>query len=66
MNEVLQFIDHSPSKELKQDIRETAEKQRTFQSAHKYDLEKFGLNKDQIKSDCAAIYKTFINEESIL
>ena len=61
MGEVLEFIDHLPSETLKKDIKETAEKQRKFKSEHKYDLEKFGLNKEQIKSDCAPIYKTFLH-----
>jgi hypothetical protein len=61
MGEVLEFIDHLPSETLKKDIKETAEKQRKFKSEHKYDLEKFGLNGEQIKSDCAPIYKTFLH-----
>ena len=61
MGEVLEFIDHFPSETLKKDIKETAEKQRKFKSEHKYDLEKFGLNEEQIKSDCAPIYKTFLH-----
>ena len=46
------------------DIQETAEKQRNFQSQHKYDLGKFGLNEEQIKLDCAPIYQTFLNDRS--
>ena len=64
MYEVLEFIDHEPSENLKKNILETAEKQRNFQSSHEYDLEKFGLNAEQIKSDCAPIYKTFLNSAS--
>jgi hypothetical protein len=61
MNEILEFIEHSPSEELKKDILATAEKQRSFESKHKYDLDKFGLTAEQIQSDCAPIYETFIN-----
>ena len=61
MDEILEFMDHPPSETMKKDIHETAEKQRNFQSGHKYDLDKFGLNSDQIKSDCALIYETFMN-----
>ena len=60
------FLLYGENVGLKKDIKETAEKQRNFVSRHEYDLEKFGLNEDQIKSDCAAIYKTFINKEPIL
>jgi len=61
MNEILEFTEHSPSEELKKDILATAEKQRSFESKHEYDLDKFGLTAEQIKSDCAPIYETFIN-----
>ena len=61
MQEILDFTDHEISNELKNDIKETAKKQSQFQSGHKYDLEKFGLNEEQIRSDCDLIYKTFIN-----
>ena len=64
MNEILEFIDHPPSENLMKDIQETAEKQRNFQSKHKYDLGKFGLNEEQIKLDCAPIYQTFLNDRS--
>ena len=61
MGEVLEFIDHVPSKTLKTNIKETAEKQRKYKSEHKYDLDKFGLNEEQIQSDCAPVYKTFLH-----
>ena len=64
MDEVLEFIDHLPSENLKKNIKETATKQRNYQSAHEYDLGKFGLNAEQIKSDCAPIYETFLNAGS--
>ena len=54
-------MDHVPSEELRKAIRETAEQQRNFKSSHEYDLNKFGLTSDQIKSDCAPIYDTFLN-----
>jgi len=62
MDEILKFVDHVPSEQLIEDIHKTAEKQRIFQSSHKYDLNKFGLNRDQIRSDCAPIYDTFLNK----
>lgn len=64
MQEILEFTDHSPSEELKEDILATAEKQRQFKSEHKYDLDKFDLTEQQIKKDCAVIYETFINLET--
>jgi hypothetical protein len=61
MTEILEFIDHPTSDSLKKDIQETAEKQRNFQSEHKYNLEKFDLSAQKIKEDCAPIYETFLN-----
>tara|TARA_Y100000588_G_scaffold368111_1_gene435631 strand:- start:2852 stop:3961 length:1110 start_codon:yes stop_codon:yes gene_type:complete len=63
MDEILNFIDHVPSEELRKDILKTAETQRNFQSGHKYDLEKFGLTEEQIRLDCAPIYETFLDKE---
>ena len=61
MIEIMEFIDHKTSEDLKKDILETAEKQRKFKSEHKYDLEKFGLSEQQIIEDCKPIYNTFFN-----
>ena len=63
MADILDFIEHEPSKELLISIRETAKSQRNFKSEHKYDLEKFGLSEDQIKSDCSFVYKTFLDQQ---
>ena len=63
MSEIIEFIDHPLSDSLKKDILETAEKQRNFKSEHKYDLEKFGLSKQQIIKDCTPIYDTFLNSK---
>ena len=44
------------------EIKKTAEKQREFKSSHEYDLDRFGLNADQIKLDCSPIYETFLTK----
>ena len=62
MSEILEFLQIENSSELKTVILATAEKQRTFKSGHKYNLEKFGLSKKQVKIDCEAIYNTFLDE----
>ena len=64
MEELLQFIGHKPSEKLLNSIRETAESQRTYKSKHKYNLAKFNLTEDQIKSDCSFIYSTFLNNNA--
>tara|TARA_X000001036_G_scaffold304205_1_gene283178 strand:+ start:2071 stop:3165 length:1095 start_codon:yes stop_codon:yes gene_type:complete len=62
MDEILTFVDHDASKDLLEDIKQTAEKQRDYKSKHKYDLEKFGLSEEKIRKDCKKIYDTFLNE----
>ena len=62
MDEILTFVGHDASKELLDDIKQTAEKQRNYKSKHKYDLEKFGLSEERIRKDCKKIYETFLNE----
>ena len=49
------------SREFLNDIKVTSDNQKNFKSAHKYDLEKFGLTEERIKNDCAKIYSTFLN-----
>lgn len=61
MDDIFIFTKHKPSKELKDEVRKTAEKQKNYSSKHKYDLKKFGLTKEKIKKDCQSIYKTFLS-----
>lgn len=63
MDEVLPFIGHEPSNEFKNNIQETAKKQRAYKSGHKYDLSKFGITENQIKEDCKVIYEEFLNQK---
>ena len=65
MDDIMSFTGISPTPELLQDIKITAENQRSFKSKHKYNLEKFGLTEKQIRDDCQIIYETFLNENSI-
>lgn len=62
MAEILDFINVTPSSEFDRIIRETAEKQKNYQSKHKYSLEKFGLTEAQILKDYAPIYQAFLND----
>ena len=63
MTDIMNFIKYKPNEILLHSIRETADSQRNFKSKHTYDLEKFGLSAEQIKSDCSFIYKTFLNQQ---
>lgn len=60
MSEIIQFLNCDPSEELLNTINQTSESQRKFKSKHHYDLEKFGLSSEQIRSDCSKIYETFL------
>ena len=62
MDDIIRFINITPSNALKDDIKKTADKQRNFKSKHQYDLSKFGLTEEQIKVDCKMIYDTFLNK----
>ena len=61
MDEILDFIDIEKTDDLIKTIQKTAEEQRSYESGHKYDLEKFGLTESQIKNDCKEIYQTFLS-----
>ena len=60
MAEIMEFLGETPSPELQATIDKIAAKQRSYKSKHKYDLEKFGLDADQIRKDCAFFYETFL------
>lgn len=60
MTEIIEFVGLTPSDELKAVIKTTAEEQRNFKSSHQYDLQKFGLTEEQIRTDYAPIYETFL------
>ncbi len=62
MEDISRFIDYSPTSKLIDEISLTAEKQRTFVSKHKYNLDKFGITEDQIRQDCKKIYSLLNGE----
>ena len=64
MGELLDFTDHKPDAALLERIAKQAEKQRAYQSKHRYDLLKFGLTEAQIRQDCAFVYDTFLGDET--
>ena len=61
MAEILEFVGHEPSVELHNVIVQRAEKQRAYKSKHGYDLERFFLDEDRIRRDCAPFYETFLS-----
>jgi len=60
MDEMCAFLGHPMTPALRATIAKRGEKQRKYESEHKYDLEKFGLTEEQIRRDCAFFYDTFL------
>lgn len=60
MDDMCAFLDHPMTPTLRATIAKRGEKQRKYESEHRYDLTKFGLTEDQIRRDCAFFYDTFL------
>jgi hypothetical protein len=60
MDEILAFIGVEATPDLRKSIKETAEKQRGYQSRHAYNLAKFGLDEERILTDYAPIYEKLL------
>jgi len=60
MEDMCRFLGHEMTPALRATVAKRGEKQRKYESEHNYDLEKFGLNEEQIRRDCAFFYQTFL------
>jgi omega-hydroxy-beta-dihydromenaquinone-9 sulfotransferase len=60
MEEMCTFLEHDMTPELRATVKKRADKQRKYESEHKYDLEKFGLSEERIRRDCKFFYDTFL------
>ena len=60
MEEMCAFLGHEMTPQLRDTIHKRGEKQRKYESEHRYDLEKFGLTEAQVRHDCAFFYDTFL------
>ena len=60
MDEMCVFLDHPITPELRAAVKLQADKQRSYKSEHRYDLQKFGLSEEQIRRDCAFFYEMFL------
>jgi len=60
MDEMCTFLGHEMTPALRATIAKKGEKQRKYESEHKYDLAKYGLTEEQIRKDCAFFYDTFL------
>jgi hypothetical protein len=60
MDEMCAFLKHDMTPALRARVAELGEKQRKYQSEHKYTLAKFGLTEERIRKDCKFFYDTFL------
>lgn len=60
MDEMCAFLGHEMTPQLRETIAKRADKQRKYESEHRYDLAKYGLTEAQIRRDCAFFYDTFL------
>jgi omega-hydroxy-beta-dihydromenaquinone-9 sulfotransferase len=60
MAEICVFLAHEMTPDLRALVTKRAEKQRKYESAHHYDLARFGLDEATIRRDCAFFYDTFL------
>jgi omega-hydroxy-beta-dihydromenaquinone-9 sulfotransferase len=60
MDEMCPFLGHPMTPALRETIAKQGEKQRKYESEHKYNLDKFGLDEAKIRRDCAFFYETFL------
>ena len=60
MPEIVAFVGNEMTPALAAAIKTTADKQRKFESGHKYDLEKFGLTEERIRKDYALFYDVLL------
>ena len=60
MEEMCVFLQHEMTPELRATVAKLGDKQRKYESEHRYDLQKFGLTEAQIRKDCAFFYDTFL------
>ncbi len=60
MDEMCRFLGHEMTPALRDNVAKLADKQRRYESEHRYDLEKFGLTEAQVRRDCAFFYDTFL------
>ena len=60
MAEMCTFLGHEMTPALRATVAKRGEKQRKYESEHKYDLAKYGLTEEQVRADCAFFYETFL------
>jgi hypothetical protein len=64
MEDLLPFLGETMTDERRAMIKTTADKQRSRVSKHKYSLERFGLDADVIRQECAFVYDDLMEKPS--
>jgi hypothetical protein len=60
MDGMCKFLGHEMTPKLRETVAKRGEKQRAYQSEHKYDLGKYGLSEERVRRDFAFFYDTFL------
>jgi hypothetical protein len=60
MEHMCKFLGREMTPDLRGRIKKIADKQRSYKSEHRYNLEKYGLTEERIRKDCAFFYDTFL------
>jgi omega-hydroxy-beta-dihydromenaquinone-9 sulfotransferase len=60
MDDMCKFLGHEMTPKLRETVAKRGEKQRKYESEHKYDLAKYGLNEEQVRRDFAFFYDAFL------
>lgn len=58
--EMCAFLEHDLSPAMLAEVQKIGAQQRSYKSEHKYDLTKYGLTEEQIRTDCKFLYDTFL------
>lgn len=64
-DELFRFLGHEPDAALLALVRETAARQRSYRSGHRYDLARFGLTEAQVRRDAAFVYERWLAERGV-
>jgi hypothetical protein len=59
MERILDFIEIKPTEAFVEEVREQAERQRSYTSPHGHSPSQFGLTPDRIRADLGFVYEAF-------
>lgn len=60
MDDLCRFLGIEMTSKLRDTVAKLGDKQRSYESEHKYNLEKYGLTEERVRKDCAFFYETFL------